>query len=64
MVLDGALSADLNVKDFIPKVFFDTAVYKRDASNLHFRSRQTSSIRRRSRLAALTFLDCRCRPTR
>ena len=36
MVLDGALSADLNVKDFIPKVFFDTAVYKRDASNLHF----------------------------
>jgi multiple sugar transport system substrate-binding protein len=36
MVLDGALSADLNVKDFIPKVFFDTAVYKHDASNLHF----------------------------
>src|ERR1700744_1088765 len=36
MVLDGSLSADLDYKDFIPKVFFDTAVYKRDASNLHF----------------------------
>jgi multiple sugar transport system substrate-binding protein len=36
MVLDSALSGDLDIKDFIPKVFFDTAVYKRDASNLHF----------------------------
>jgi len=36
MVLDSAVSADLDIKDFIPKVFFDTAVYKRDASNLHF----------------------------
>jgi multiple sugar transport system substrate-binding protein len=37
MVLDSALSADLDVKDFIAKVFFDTAVYKRDASYLHFK---------------------------
>jgi multiple sugar transport system substrate-binding protein len=36
MLLDSALSADLNVQDFIPKVFYDTAVYKRDASNLYF----------------------------
>ena len=36
MVLDPALSADLDIQDFIPKVFFDTAVYKKDASNLHF----------------------------
>ena len=27
MVLDSAVSADLDIKDFIPKVFFDTAVY-------------------------------------
>ena len=36
MVLDNALSADLDIRDFIPKVFFDTAVFKRDASYLHF----------------------------
>jgi multiple sugar transport system substrate-binding protein len=36
MVLDSALSEKLDIKDFIPKVFFDTAVYKTDASHLHF----------------------------
>jgi multiple sugar transport system substrate-binding protein len=36
MVLDNALSANLDIKDFIPKVFFDTTVFKRDASYLHF----------------------------
>ena len=37
MILDPALSEGLDVKDFIPKVFFDTAVYKRDNSALHFK---------------------------
>ena len=36
MILDPALSEKLEIKDFIPKVFFDTAVYKKDASSLHF----------------------------
>ncbi|MBV8593612.1 MAG: sugar ABC transporter substrate-binding protein [Caulobacteraceae bacterium] len=36
MVLDTGLSADLDIKDFIPKVFYDTTVFKRDASYLHF----------------------------
>ena len=62
MVLDSALSADLNVKDFIPKVFFDTAVYKRDASNLHFDKTDVvdpAAIK----AGGFEFLDCRCRPT-
>lgn len=29
-------SAPLDIQDFIPKVFFDTAVFKPDASNLHW----------------------------
>jgi multiple sugar transport system substrate-binding protein len=36
MVLDHGVSSDLDVTDFIAKVFFDTAVYKRDQSHLHF----------------------------
>ena len=62
MVLDSALSADLNIKDFIPKVFFDTAVYKRDASNLHFDKADVVDPLR-SRPAVSTSSDFRCRPT-
>ena len=36
MVLDSAASGDLDIQDFIAKVFFDTAVYKKDASHQHF----------------------------
>ena len=36
MVLDSSTSADLDLTDFIPKVFFDTAVYKGDESHRHF----------------------------
>ena len=36
MILDPAASEGLDVTDFIPKVFYDTAVYKRDNSALHF----------------------------
>ena len=36
MILNPAIAGpELNIKDFIPKVFFDTAVYKKDASNQH-----------------------------
>jgi len=41
LVLDPAMSGDLDIADFIPKVFFDTAVYKKDASNLHFERTDT-----------------------
>jgi multiple sugar transport system substrate-binding protein len=36
MVLDAQGGEGLDIKDFIPKVFYDTAVYKRDNSALHF----------------------------
>ena len=36
MILDPQNAEGLDIKDFIPKVFFDTAVYKRDNSALHF----------------------------
>lgn len=36
MLLDNTASADLDIADFIPKVFFDTAVYQKDASHQHF----------------------------
>jgi len=41
MTLDSELSGDLDIKDFIAKVFFDTAVFKRDASNQHFPATDT-----------------------
>jgi multiple sugar transport system substrate-binding protein len=41
LVLDKDLSADLDVTDFIPKVFYDTAVYQRDRSNVHFDKTET-----------------------
>ena len=36
MILDSQGGEGHDIKDFIPKVFFDTAVYKRDSSALHF----------------------------
>ncbi|MBW4025576.1 MAG: extracellular solute-binding protein [Proteobacteria bacterium] len=42
MILDPSVSnaAQLNLSDFIPKVFFDTAVYKRRQSYLHWPGQQ------------------------
>ena len=42
MILDPSVSnaAQLNLSDFIPKVFFDTAVYKRGQSYLHWPGQQ------------------------
>jgi multiple sugar transport system substrate-binding protein len=42
MILDPSVSdaAQLNLSDFIPKVFFDTAVYKRGESYLHWPGQQ------------------------
>lgn len=37
MLLDPQASEGLDIGDFIPKVFYDTAVYKRDNSALHFK---------------------------
>ena len=37
MVLDPRASEGLDITDFIPKVFYDTAVYRRDNSALHFK---------------------------
>ena len=62
MVLDSDLSADLDLADFIPKVFFDTAVFKRDASHCTLPA-STRSILRRSRRRASTSMACRSRPT-
>jgi len=36
MVLNKEVSGDLDLQDFIPKVFVDNTVFKRDASYLHF----------------------------
>ena len=41
MILDPQASEGLDIGDFIPKVFYDTAVYKRDNSALHFKDAGT-----------------------
>ena len=41
MVLVSAASGDLDIQDFIAKVFFDTAVYRKDASHQHFDKTET-----------------------
>ena len=37
MILDPRANEGLDITDFIPKVFYDTAVYRRDNSALHFK---------------------------
>ena len=41
MILDQQASPGLDITDFIPKVFYDTAVYKHDNSALHFKDDAT-----------------------
>jgi multiple sugar transport system substrate-binding protein len=41
MILDPQAGEGLEITDFIPKVFYDTAVYKRDNSALHFKDDAT-----------------------
>lgn len=41
MILDPQASEGLDIGDFIPKVFYDTAVYKRENSALHFKDDAT-----------------------